>query len=73
MGQRTWVRQKTIVCERTGRDVALEVEVALPAEVLPDQAPRVLAHRCSYGVSCNSLDRPMCSWAGSLPGYDPFA
>ena len=73
MGQRTWIPQKTVVCERANRDVVLEVEVALPPEILPDQPPRVLAHRCSYGASCNSMDRPMCAWAGSLPGYDPFA
>ena len=69
---RTWVHQKTVVCDRLGKGVTLEVELVLPAEVLPDQPPRVLAHRCSDGLSCNSLDRPACQWAGTLPAYDPF-
>ncbi len=73
MTRQTWIRQKTIACERAGRDVTLEVEVVEPPEMLPDQPPRLLGHRCSYGVGCNALDRPMCVWAGTLPGYDPFA
>jgi hypothetical protein len=73
MALRTWVRQKTVVCDHLRREVSLEVELALPAEVLPDPEPRVLAHRCSYGMSCNSLDRPTCLWAGTLPGFDPLA
>jgi hypothetical protein len=73
MAKRTWLRRKTIACERAGREVTLEVEVVEPPDLLPDQAPRVLGHRCSYGVSCNSFDRPTCVWAGTLPGYDPFA
>jgi hypothetical protein len=72
MAVRTWVRQKTVKCDHRGEMVALEVEVVLPGEVLPDQAPRVLAHRCSYGVDCNSFDRPACQWAGTLPGFDPL-
>jgi hypothetical protein len=73
MALRTWVRQKTAVCDHLHREVSLEVELVLPADVLPEQAPRVLAHRCSYGASCNALDRPACAWAGTLPGFDPLA
>ncbi|HET7011131.1 MAG TPA: hypothetical protein VFI11_10180 [Anaerolineales bacterium] len=73
MAVRAWVQQETAVCGHVGQDVTLEVQLVWPADLLPDQAPRVLAHRCSNGVSCNALDRPACQWAGTLPGFDPFA
>jgi hypothetical protein len=73
MTRRIWIGQKTIACEHAGREVMLEVEVVEPPEILPDQPPRLLGHRCSYGIGCNALDRPTCAWAGSVPGYDPFA
>jgi hypothetical protein len=52
--------------------VALEADLVYPADMLPDQAPRVLAHRCSMGLECNQDSRPSCLWAGTNPGVDPF-
>jgi hypothetical protein len=72
VAKRTWVRQKMVKCARVDALVALEAELVFPAEVMPDQPPRVLAHRCSHGMECNSFDRPVCQWAGSLPGFDPL-
>jgi hypothetical protein len=53
--------------------VHLEAKVVYPAEILPEQAPRVLSHRCSEDMRCNRFDKPTCRWAGTLPGHDPFA
>ncbi|NIS78760.1 MAG: hypothetical protein GTO14_00685 [Anaerolineales bacterium] len=68
----TWRTVKRQVCERVSEEVALEVRVVYPADILPDQAPRVIGRRCSMGLTCNQLDKPSCQWAGTLPGYDPF-
>jgi hypothetical protein len=73
MSELAWRPLKLAPCDRIGEDVALEALVVYPAEVLPDQPGRVQAHRCSQGLTCNALDRPTCCWAGSWPGYDPFA
>jgi hypothetical protein len=72
MAQVAWEKQKVIFCERVGEDVALEAQVVYPASFMPDQPPRILAHRCSMGLICNQSDRACCMWAGNLPGYDPF-
>ncbi|MEJ2011109.1 MAG: hypothetical protein P8X64_02665 [Anaerolineales bacterium] len=69
----TWKSIKAQRCERIGEQVALEARVVYPAEFLPDQPPRILAHRCSKGLECNQMDSATCVWAGTLPGYDPFA
>jgi hypothetical protein len=69
----TWKPIKKGVCDRFGGEVFLEARVVYPATFLPDQAPRVLDHRCSQALDCNQLDKPACRWAGTLPGYDPFA
>ena len=72
MAMRTWEASKTCYCDHVNHDVALEVEVVYPVDHLPDQPPRVLAHRCSHGVSCNQFASPACVWAGTNPDYDPF-
>ena len=69
----TWEPIKECECERIGERVALEVKVVYPADFMPDQPPRVLAHRCSKGLECNRIEKPACVWAGTSPGYDPFA
>jgi len=68
-----WRPIKETRCDRIGQPVALEARVIYPAEHLPDQPGRLLAHRCSLGFSCNAFDRPACCWSGNWPGYDPFA
>jgi hypothetical protein len=67
-----WEPVKSQRCDRVGEWVRLEVRVAYPAELLPDQPPRVLARRCSHAMECSSIDRPACGWAGSWPGHDPM-
>ncbi len=68
-----WKRIKSIYCEKAGEQVSLEAKYILPATFLPDQPPRIVSHRCSLGFSCNQLEGSTCHWAGTLPGYDPFA
>lgn len=73
MSARTWHPIKVQFCEHAGCEVALEVQVVYPADILPDQNPRILAHRCSDALACNLIDQHSCVWAGTNPGYDPFA
>ncbi len=69
---KAWQTIKLNNCERTGKDVGLEALLVYPAEVLPDQGPRVQGHRCSNAEACNRVEKPSCVWAGARPGYDPF-
>ncbi|NUM45161.1 MAG: hypothetical protein HUU38_10670 [Anaerolineales bacterium] len=73
MATKTWETIKTIYCNRIQQEVALEVLMVYPSETLPDGAPQVIAHRCSDGLACNTLEKPACMWAGTNPTYDPFA
>ena len=72
MALKTWQDVKVRYCDHAGCEVALEAEVVYPAEFLPDQPPRILAHRCSEAVRCMLFNKPSCVWAGSNPLYDPF-
>ncbi|MBN2550061.1 MAG: hypothetical protein JXB15_12935 [Anaerolineales bacterium] len=72
MSVKTWQPIKYCFCHHVGENVALEAEVVYPPEVLPDQQPRVLAHRCSHGAICNLDGRASCLWAGTNPAIDPF-
>jgi len=72
MSKVVWQVVKCQYCERAGEEVALEARVVFPGDYLPDQPPRVLEYRCSHGLSCNTLDKATCVWAGTLPTYDPF-
>lgn len=67
-----WKVQKSRFCHHVGQEVALEVQVVYPADLIPETSPRVLAHRCSQGVSCNLDERSCCIWAGTNPLIDPF-
>ena len=71
MALRTWEVSKICFCEHIKREVALEIEVVYPADILPE-SPRVLSHRCSEGLICNQFSKPACVWAGTNPEHDPF-
>ncbi len=73
MAVRIWQPIKVCFCDHAGTEVALEAELVYPPEWLPEQPPRVLAHRCSNGLDCNLDERPSCVWAGTNPMVDPFA
>ncbi len=72
MTLKTWQVEKTQYCEHVGHEIALETEVVYPAEQLPEQAPRVLAHRCSNATECNMLDKPSCAYCGTNPNFLPL-
>jgi len=72
MAFRTWHVDKIKYCELVGHEVALEDEVIYPAEHLPDQPPRVNAHRCSNAMICNQMDTPGCIWCGTNPDRQPL-
>ncbi len=73
MSVKAWQPIKVRYCTHTGAEVALEAELVYPAEWLPDQGPRVRAHRCSRGLDCNLDGRASCIWAGTNPVIDPFS
>jgi len=72
MAFRTWQVDKIKYCDLIGQEVALEMDVVYPAEHLPDQPPRVNAHRCSNAMICNQLDKPACIWCGTNPDRQPL-
>lgn len=72
MAKKTWEIIKISYCQHAGNDVRLEAELIYPAEWLPEQNPRVVAHRCSNGMACNMIGQVNCLWAGTNPVIDPF-
>jgi hypothetical protein len=72
MAVKTWQTIKVQYCHHVKAEVELEAQAVYPAEWLPDQPPRILAHRCSHAFACNLDGRPSCVWAGTNPSYDPF-
>ena len=72
MAYKTWDTLKIRYCDHSKAEVGLEVEAVYPSEWLPDQAPRLHAHRCSNGVLCSLSDKASCVWSGTNPDYDPF-
>jgi hypothetical protein len=50
----------------------LETLVVLPSELLPEQPPRIIAHRCSEALDCNGVNKPSCAWCGTNPDYRPL-
>lgn len=72
MAVKTWQTIKVRYCHHADAEVELEAQAVYPAEWLPDQPPRILAHRCSHAFACNLDGRPSCVWAGTNPAYDPF-
>ena len=71
MAEKIWKVEKIKYCEHVGREVEIQDEVALPAEILPDQPPRVLAHRCSNSLECNMIEKATCALCGTNPDLDP--
>ena len=72
MAEKKWYVSKVCYCEHVGREISIETQVVLPAEYLPEQAPRVIAHRCSDALECNSINKPACAWCGTNPNYRPL-
>ena len=73
MAKKTWEPVKVVFCARIQQEVMLEALVVYPSENMPGGEPRVLGHRCSEGIMCNTIDKPACVWAGTNPNYDPFS
>ena len=72
MAHKTWQSVKTYYCQHVVKEVELEAEVIYPCDLLPDQPPRLLAHRCSDALACNLENKASCRWSGTNPGFDPF-
>ena len=67
-----WQSIKVCYCHHVGKDVGLEAQVVYPADVLPDQPPRVICASLLACFVCNLDGRPSCMWAGTNPAFDPF-
>ena len=72
MAEKKWYVSKVCYCDHVGQEIALETQVVLPSENLPEQPPRIVAHRCSKALECNGINKPSCAWAGTNPDYRPF-
>jgi hypothetical protein len=72
MAEKSWQVIKVRYCHHADQEVNLEAELIYPAEFMPDQQPRVNAHRCSHAFACNLDGRASCVWAGTNPSFDPF-
>lgn len=72
MAKKVWQIIKVQHCRHSNQEAYLEAEILLPEEHLPDQGPRVVAHRCSRGIKCGLMNEPACLWSGTNPMYDPF-
>jgi hypothetical protein len=72
MAQKKWQTQKICYCERVGHEIKLEAQVVYAAEHLPDQPPRILAHRCSNAIECNTIDKMVCAYCGTNPEFKPL-
>lgn len=72
MAEKTWEVIKVRYCHHVSQEVGLEAELVYPIDYLPDQEPRVFAHRCTRAFGCNLDGRSSCMWAGSNPVIDPF-
>jgi hypothetical protein len=71
MATKVWQVEKTKYCEHVQNTIAIETEVVYPAEFLPEQAPRIVARRCSKALECNCIEHPACSLSGTNPDLDP--
>jgi hypothetical protein len=71
MTEKIWKIEKSKHCEHVGHEIEIQDEVALPAEHLPDQPPRILAHRCSNAIECNLTEKAACVLCGTNPDLDP--
>lgn len=72
MADKEWIKIKTHYCDHVNEAVDLQAEAVFPAEILPDQPPRLGAHRCEQGYLCSLSDQAACVWAGTNPAFDPF-
>src|SRR5215204_2072117 len=62
MAEKKWYVSKVRYCEHVGHEIALETQVVLPSEYLPEQKPRVTAHRCSNAMQCDQQTSLCVVW-----------
>jgi hypothetical protein len=62
MAWESWRAGKQTHCEVMDEKVTLQSRLAFAADNLPDQPPRVLAHRCSSAENCDHFDQNKCPW-----------
>jgi hypothetical protein len=72
MAEKKWEVVKVLYCHHVNQEVGLEAQVIYPSDLLPDQPPQIVAHRCSKALGCNLDGRSSCVWAGTNPAFDPF-
>jgi len=70
MADKVWQVEQVKYCEHVGQNVEIESQVIYPADILPEQPPRVVAHRCSHSIECNLVEKPSCSLCGTNPDFN---
>lgn len=55
-------------CGHAKEDVTIETRFVYPAEIFPDQPPRIQSRNCSHYLDCNLQDKTVCTFAATSPG-----
>jgi hypothetical protein len=50
-------------CAHAKTEVTLKSKLIFPADIMPDQPPRITSRQCSHYFDCNLLDKDACSYA----------
>ena len=56
MAEKQWFVSKVCYCEHVGHEIALETELILPSDYMPEQPPRIHARRCSNAIGRKPSD-----------------
>lgn len=67
MAWETWRTIQQTRCIFLQGKVCLEARVLYPADIMPDQPPRVLAFRCSSVQDCDRFNQADCPWGILTP------
>jgi hypothetical protein len=54
-------------CTHANAEVTITTDLVYPAEMMPLQAPRLRARRCSHFFDCNLQDKTACTFSVDKP------
>lgn len=50
-------------CAHAKSEITLKTKIIFPADIMPDQPPRITSRQCSHYFDCNLLDKEACTYA----------
>ncbi len=50
-------------CAHAKSEVTLSTKIIFPADIMPEQPPRISSRDCSHYFNCNLLDKKACTYA----------